>query len=99
MSLYEILVPKYIYDEVEWDMDWHYKWDAFVNSISKGMTVLRSVKGTWFAPSNEIVIERMIPVRLICNREQIEQIIDFTKKHYNQKAVMAYKVSDEVIIR
>lgn len=41
----------------------------------------------------------MIPVRIACSREEIDKIIDITIKHYNQLAVMAYKVSDEVIIK
>lgn len=40
----------------------------------------------------------MIPVRIACNEEQIRDIISFTLKHYKQIAVMAYKLSDKVLI-
>jgi hypothetical protein len=35
----------------------------------------------------------------MCTREQIEQIIDLTLEYYDQLAVMAYRVSDEVILK
>jgi hypothetical protein len=41
----------------------------------------------------------MIPVRIACSREQITTIIDFTLVYYDQLAVMAHKVSDEVILQ
>ena len=33
------------------------------------------------------------------SREQVERIVDLTLEHYDQIAVMAYKVSDEIILR
>lgn len=41
----------------------------------------------------------MIPVRIIASREEIDQIVDFTIDYYEQQAVLAYKVSDEVILK
>lgn len=100
MILWEILVPKYLPSGVEIDMDHHHQWDDFVLPLSQGLTIMRSAKGFWSSPRfGDLVVERMIPVRLICSRKEIEQIVDFTKQHYEQEAVMAYKISDEVIIR
>ena len=41
----------------------------------------------------------MIPCRIICTKEQIIKIIDFTIQHYDQEAVLAFKISDDVIMR
>lgn len=56
-------------------------------------------KGQWVSPEGKLFMERMIPVRIACTREQIEQVIDLTAKYYSQEAVMAHKVSTEVIIK
>lgn len=56
-------------------------------------------KGQWKSLTGDLYIERMIPVRIACSRDQIEVIIQITMKYYDQLAVMAYRVSDEVIIR
>jgi len=38
-------------------------------------------------------------VRIIATREEIEAIIDFTIPYYEQEAVLAYKVAEEVILK
>jgi hypothetical protein len=65
--------------------------------MSGGLTIMRSVKGVW---ENEGTIyeERMIPVRIACTKGQIMDVLNLTKNYYNQIAVMAYKISEEVII-
>lgn len=90
--MYEILVP------CGFALSHHHKWDDFVRSQAGGLTLLRSVKGQW-VNNGELYAEWVIPVRIACDRETIERIIDFTIAHYGQKAVMAYKISDEVIIK
>lgn len=61
-----------------------------------GLTIHRGVKGEWVSPTGELFLDRMIPVRISCSREDINKIVDFTIEHYDQEAVMVYKVSDEV---
>lgn len=41
----------------------------------------------------------MIPVRIVADREEIEKIIDITIKYYDQEAVLAYRISNEVILK
>jgi hypothetical protein len=41
----------------------------------------------------------MIPCRIACSWEELSVIIDFTIEHYKQEAVLAYKISDDVILR
>lgn len=41
----------------------------------------------------------MIPVHIMADRRQISKIVDMTMEYYDQLAVFAYKISDEVILR
>lgn len=98
--LWEILIPERWNDSTKIRLYHHHKWDDFVQSVAGGLTILKTYTGQWLEEnSGEIYHEPMIPVRIMCNKEQIVSIIDFTIKHYRQKAVMAYKLSDEVIVR
>jgi hypothetical protein len=98
MNLYEVLVPasgrggKFSYEH-------HKKWDAFVTEVAGGVTVHKASKGEWRSPTGELHVDRMIPCKIACTHEQLHKIIDFTIKHYEQEAVMAYLVSEEVIIK
>lgn len=99
IALYEILVPT-IMNKKPIRTRHHRQWDKYVQNISGGLTILKPNKGKWISPkSNELYEERSIPVRIACTRPQIDKIIDFTIMHYNQLAVMAYKLSTEVIIK
>jgi hypothetical protein len=78
---------------------YHRVWDIKVRSIAGGMTILNPAKGQWVANDGELFVERMIPVRIMCTEDQINQIIDMTLQYYDQLAVLAYKISDNVIMR
>lgn len=98
--MFEILVPTIRRkDGKPIKTRYHRVWDAKVRKISGGLTILSPGKGQWVAGDGELFVERVIPVRIMCTREEIEKIIDFTIKYYDQLAVLAYKVSDEVIMR
>jgi hypothetical protein len=99
MKLYEILVPTNRNDGRPISARFHRIWDAKVMEISGGITILSPAKGKWSSTDNELFDERMIPVRIACNEIDIDKIIDFTMDYYEQLAVMAYVVSDEVIIK
>jgi hypothetical protein len=99
-SLWEILVPRKWNDGKPIRTRHHRQWDKRVRAISGGMTIHPpTIKGEWVSPEGELYVDSTIPVRLTCTRQQIEEIMDFTAKHYRQKAVMAYKVSSDVIIK
>jgi hypothetical protein len=97
-KLYEILVPasnntdKFSYEH-------HKKWDEFVMKLSGGITIMRAGKGEWISPEGDLYKDRIIPCRIACTEEEIDKIIDFTIEHYSQEAVMAYCISEEVIIK
>lgn len=99
IKLYEILVPTTI-DNKKVLLSHHKDWDKFVRKISGGLTVLVAAKGQWIHPvTKEAIAEKVIPVRVACTANQLEQILTFTISHYDQLVVMAYVVSEEVIIK
>jgi len=98
-ELWEILVPKNKNNGDSFRMPHHWKWDEYVKNISGGLTIMRVAKGEWLSRTEGWFKDYVIPVRIICTLEEINDIIDFTIKHYNQEAVMAYKVSEHVIIK
>lgn len=98
-SFWEILVPAYSNNGKKYSVNYHHSWDRDVRKYTGGMTILRSAKGHWTNSKGKTFIERMIPVRIYCTKSQIEKIIDLTLEHYNQEAVMAYEISQNVIIK
>lgn len=99
MDLWEILVPTISNEGKPYRTRYHRVWDAKVRSITGGLTIMAPAKGQWKSLTGDLYVERVIPVRIACSRDQIDAIIDITMKYYDQLAVMAYKVSDDVIIR
>jgi hypothetical protein len=100
--MWEILVPtvKPNTDATKFfTTKYHKEWDAKVKAITGGLTIMTPAKGQWLSPHGINFEERMIPVRLIATRVQMETIIDITIEHYSQEAVLCYKISDEVILR
>ena len=99
MELWEILVPTVSNEGKPYKTRYHRVWDEKVRKITGGLTILPPNKGQWKSPAGDLFIERMIPVRIACTQEQMEQIIDMTAKYYSQLAVMAYQISTNVIIK
>lgn len=97
--LWEILVPTVSNDGKPFRTRYHRVWDSRVRAISGGLTIMPVAKGQWMNPDGKLFMERMIPVRIIATRAQMEAIVDMTRKYYSQEAVLAYKISDEVILR
>lgn len=94
-SLWEILVPT-IRNDKPVRTRYHKVWDEKVKKISGGLTILKPAQGRWVSPTGDHVNERMIPVRIACTEEEIEEIMAITIDHYDQEEVMAYRVSDIV---
>jgi len=97
--LYEILVPTMSNEGKPYRTRYHKVWDSKVREISKGLTILTPVKGQWISTAGDLYVERMIPVRLLCTSDEINKIVDMTMVYYNQLAVLAYKISSEVILK
>jgi hypothetical protein len=99
-GMWEILVPTIRRkDGKPYTTRYHKVWDKKVKEISGGLTILTPAKGKWISPDGTLFVERMIPVRIIATRDEIDKIIDMTIKYYDQLAVLCYKISDEVIMK
>ena len=101
-SMWEILVPteRRLEPGKYYTTRYHRVWDSKVREITHGLTIMSPVRGQWVNPSTgQLFKERMIPVRVIATREEIEKVVDFTLAYYDQLAVLCFKISDEVIIR
>lgn len=101
-ALWEILVPtvKPNTDGKKFfTLKYHKVWDEKVREISHGLTIMTPAKGQWLSPHGTVFVERMIPVRILATRNEIEKIIDLTLDYYSQEAVLCYKVSDEVLLK
>lgn len=97
--LWEILIPTQDNDGKPFRARYHRVWDAKVREITGGLTILTPARGQWISMTNELFIERMIPVRIYCSEEEINLISDIAAKYYRQKAMMFYCISQKVNIK
>lgn len=97
-AMWEILVPTVRNDGKPIRTRYHRVWDAKVRVISGGLTIMPVARGQWLF-KEKLFEERMIPVRIIATRKEIDEIILMTMGYYDQLAILCYKVSDEVILR
>jgi hypothetical protein len=101
--LWEILVPTQKNNPAGknkyYTLRYHRLWDEKVRKITGGLTIMTPAKGQWVSPSGDLFVERMIPVRIMCTADQIEEIADMTAAHYNQLAIFYYLVSNFVKIK
>ena len=98
IRLWEILVPCSYNTGKPVRTKHHKEWDKFVRKQSGGLTIFKPAIGQWLSPANDLYCERMIPVRIACTEKQINKIMKFTLGHYKQLAVMAYVISEKVIV-
>lgn len=97
-NMWEIFVPTVSNEGKPYRTRYHRVWDARVKEITGGLTITPPVKGVWLSPAGVEYRERMIPVRILATREEMEAICAFTKRYYDQEAVLAYRVSEEYIL-
>ncbi|NCN51857.1 hypothetical protein GW931_02500 [archaeon] len=97
-SLWEILVPKFSNEKKEFEIKHHQKWDKQIRKISGGLTILRTAKGQWININEKLFAEETIPVRIYCCEEDIDKIMNYTLNYYDQEAIFAYQVNDNVKI-
>ncbi len=99
LELWEILVPTIDRQKTEYIKGFHKKWDAKVRAITGGLTIRPVEKGQWVHPeSKNLSAERMIPVKIAATREQMLYICKMTAEYYDQEVIMAYRISDRVIM-
>lgn len=96
-NMWEILVPTVRNDERPIRTRFHRVWDRKVRDITGGLTIMPVAKGVWVSNSGDEYRERMIPVRILATRAEMQDIVAMTKVYYDQLAVLAYKISTEYI--
>jgi len=98
LNLYEILVPTKYGDTLKPISTKHHKsWDAQVRKLAKGLTILTPAKGQW-VDYDVLYEERIIPVRIMCNEETMQKLLKFSIKHYRQKAIMFFVLSERCFL-
>ncbi len=98
-TLWEILVPTQFNDGTPIRTRRHREWDRQMRAISGGLTILKPARGQWVNPEGKLFHERMIPVRILSTeREMRTLVMPRTARFYRQEAVMAYEVSNKVLI-
>lgn len=98
LQLWEIMVPTQSNEGKPFKVRYHRIWDGKVRQITGGLTIMPPIKGQWVL-GNLLFTERMIPVRIACTEEQINNISDMTARYYKQLAIMFYLVSERVTIK
>lgn len=93
LELWEILVPTSMPGKDRLRRSHHEAWDRKVSKISSGLTLLPKVFGKWIDSK-----EQSIPVRIACTAAQMMQIGRITIDHYQQDAVLYWRVSDYAVI-
>lgn len=77
----------------------HRVWDAKVREITGGLTIMPPARGQWVCPDGILFAERMIPVRIMADEQDMELIADMTANYYQQKAIMYYQISNKVTVK
>jgi hypothetical protein len=94
--LWEILVPTHTNEGEEIEEGFHHVWDEHVRLLAGGLTLLKPNQGQWVNDEGDPVHEPMLPARIACDSETIDQIASYTASHYQQKTVMYYLLSNDV---
>lgn len=93
LNMYEFIVPA-----VE-DYKVHYEWDEKVSRLVGGLTILDEAKGAWLDAERNVIKETVIQVKIACEPQFVEKIMDLTAEHYKQQAVMCRHIPGEVYIK
>jgi hypothetical protein len=100
LCLWQILVPCNWNNQKPIRTRHHKEWDKQIRKITGGLTIFPPVKGQWIDKNDgNLYIDRVIPVNIIATEKQMDKISNITLKHYNQLAVMYFKLSDHAIIK
>ncbi len=95
-SLWEIFVPRSDNDGSIIEHYVHLEWDSKVCRKVGGLTLYATIKGKY--QNSDIIVDQIIPVRIVCTADEICQIAQMTCEHYNQESVLYWEVSPNVTI-
>ena len=94
LIMWEVYVPTMSNAHVPFRTKFHKYWDSKVRKVSGGLTVFKPAVGQWVSPAGTLFKERMIPVRIMCTAAQMDKIADITAAHYDQIAILYFKVGE-----
>jgi len=99
-SLWEIMIPKNIDKHTIFHVSSHRQWNKYVEELTGGMVFFSNLDRRWISSTKTSpYFDNKIPVRIFCSKEQMDKIIDFTMQHYDQKHVIAYELSNNIILK
>jgi len=75
------------------------EWGNEVKKITTGLVLLPFENASWCDSDGVLFKDGMVPVRVTCNKEHVQDIIELTLTYYQQPAIMAYKISDTCVVR
>lgn len=91
LQLWEVLLPARL------PLKLHRAWDEKVGLLCGGCTIIQQVDGVWKPnQSRQVRREKMLAVRVAVSLDKLDELLGMTAVHYDQTAIMAYKISDDV---
>mgnify|MGYP003395241913 CR=1 FL=1 len=97
-NLYEILIPVADNDGKTFSNAHVTKfWDLII-ATANGLTVMPNVKGFWVDGGRTFTDENT-PLRVVATKDEIRFIAHQAKSHFNQLAILYYKISDDVVFK
>lgn len=94
-KLYEILLPLTFNSGKKISKDHHQQFYTYVLNFSSGLTISKPLKGYWYN-NKKLETEDVIFIRFTSTESEMLDIANFAKKHYLQKAIMCYRLSEDV---
>lgn len=101
IKLWEVLVPQRMYygpnsaGPFVVALEYHRRWDEKISKICGGLILHSTTQGLYGTE-----YESMIQVRIACTESELKnRIIPITKEHYKQEKVLAYLISESVILQ
>lgn len=99
LELWNIFVPVSANSGKRFSTRFHQEWDNKIIAHTGGLTFFPVVNGVYCRNEGGLQREDLIQVQVACEKRIIPTLIKLTKEHYRQQSVMAYRVSDRVIIQ
>jgi hypothetical protein len=100
VKLWCIFIPVASNNKTPYTLEHHQKWDQRIRAITGGLTISRSALGYWLSTDGVLYEDRVISVFIMCSEADIEEIVEFTGKHYvDQKSIFYYLASSDVRIK
>ncbi len=94
-EIYEILIPKNQNNGEPFSPLRHQRIFDLCVELSGGISILPELQGRWL-DKGELYCDTNIPIRVVCNVYTTRKIALAVKDMFHQKAVLFYRVGDNV---